>query len=91
MSKIKHRTLVHIALNAKGERVGSLASACGRLIPFGYGDPEDLHRFRDRPTKEWIALDWGVEESLHGWKKRAREYKQAVRFQRAILVGDDVK
>ena len=34
IGKMKTRIVVHIALNAKGERVGSAIEGAGRLLPF---------------------------------------------------------
>ncbi len=87
---MKTRILVHIALNAKNERVGCLVVACGQLIPLTYCDKSDLNRFKSRADSMWLALDWSVESSLEEWKKSQREYELAVRFQRVILEGEAV-
>lgn len=88
MSKIKHRTLVHIALNAKGERVGALVYACGRFIPMSC--PKSLFgcRWRNRSSLKWTWVEWMAWPSVADWKEDMRINQRAVRFQRVMLVGD---
>lgn len=86
MSKIKHRTLVHIALNAKGERVGILVVACGRLIPFATTGIPLVKHFSECGSKYWFGF--AAEPSLSRWKRTKHKLDKAVRFQRVMLVGD---
>ena len=81
---MKTRIIVHIALSAKGERVGSAVEVAGRLIPFGgLIDGE----WRHRPTNTWIKDEYYCIESVECWKKYEKTYG-AVRFQRVILEGE---
>lgn len=86
---MKTRMAVHIALNAKNERVGSLVEAAGRLIPFdGYTFTERLKAWERRTVGEWMNSDYCVEESIADWKFFSRRCKNAVRFQRVTLLGE---
>lgn len=89
---IKQRTVVHIALNANGVRVGALVSTCGRLISFGGKLPfwsEWSERWRNRTSSEWMkGVDsWYYTQSLRVWKKHCHRSYGAVRFQRVMLIG----
>ena len=86
---MKTRVVVHIALNAKNERVGNLVEAAGRLIPFeGYSLAEFSIAWRDRNSSEWVRDDYHTERSLKKWKKDAAKFDNAVRFQRVTLIGE---
>lgn len=80
---MKTRVTVHIALNAKNQRVGSAVSASGVLIPFGgyIGD-----EWRNRKADYWLS-GFSAMESVAYWKSHAKSCG-AVRFQRVILEGD---
>ena len=86
---MKTRIVVHIALNAKNERVGNLVEAAGRLIPFdGYGLAEFSIAWRGRNSSTWIRDDYNTECSLKKWKKDAAKFDKAVRFQHVTLIGE---
>ena len=86
---MKTRVVVHIALNAKGERVGNLVEAAGRLIPFeGYSLAEFSIAWRAKNSSVWIRADYLTARSLKKWKKDAAKFDKAVRFQRVILLGE---
>lgn len=75
---MKTRIAVHIALNAKNERVSSLVEAAGRLIPFEGFRPHIWHK---RRSSEWIGMHFNVLESVPFWKARCKKWHKAVRFQ----------
>lgn len=81
---MKNRIVVHIALNAKNERVGHLVEVAGRLIPF-YGSV-DFKNDVNKPTSFWMK-DYLAMPTLHKWKSFSKEADKAVRFQRVMLVG----
>lgn len=86
---MKTRTVVHIALNAKNERVGNLVEVAGRLIQFdGYGIAYFSIAWRGRNSSTWIRDDYSTECSLKKWKKDAAKFDKAVRFQRVTLIGE---
>ena len=65
---MKTRVVVHIALNAKNERVGSLVEAAGRLIPFhGWCFTRFYKEWRDREASEWINDVYSTEPTLNKW------------------------
>ena len=84
---MKTRTVVHIALNAKNERVGNLVEVVGRLIPFGGGSLV-LSYWTKRKASTWIENDWYTMGSLKEWKAYCKEAYKAVRFQRVTLIGE---
>ena len=86
---MKTRIVVHIALNAKGERVGCLVCVAGRFIPFnGWSFTERLIAWEQRAVTEWMDYDYSVEESLEEWKDFLKRYNGAIRFQRVTLLGE---
>ena len=67
---MKTRIVVHIALNAKNERVGNLVEVAGRLIPFdGYGIADFSIAWRGRDSSTWISDDYNTEFSLKNGRK----------------------
>lgn len=82
---MKTRLLVHIALNAKGARVGYLVCAAGRFIPF-QGNTEFEHDRNERPSF-WLE-NFSSFHSVYHFKSFAKQWFRAVRFQRVILEGD---
>lgn len=86
MSGIKHRTLVHIALNAKGERVRVLMCAAGRAISFP--GEHDLNYERNAAPKSWFR-GYSAEQSVKSWKCDCMRLFDACRFQRVMLVGGE--
>lgn len=88
MNKIKHRTLVRIALNAKGKRVSCLVSTGGMLIPFDeWNETDSIDALKNRNHDFW--LQFSFDNSLREWKERVKQNYNAVRFQRVMLVGGD--
>lgn len=86
---MKTRIAVHIALNAKNKRVGSLVEAAGRLIPFeGWCFTRFHKEWSDREASEWINDDYSTEPTLKEWKKEATKFDNAARFQRVTLTGE---
>ena len=86
---MKTRTVVHIALNAKNERVGNLVEVAGRLIPFdGWCFTLLSEMWGCRTASEWICNYYYAECSLKKWKKVAAKFDKAVRFQRVTLIGE---
>lgn len=82
---IKQRIVVHIALNAEGERVGVLVVACGRLIPFSATSIPLVKRLSKRGSEHWLGF--AVESSISRWKRTKYKLDKAVRFQRVMLIG----
>lgn len=86
---MKTRTVVHIALNAKNERVSIMIAICGMLIPFdGELMSQGLTYWPKRKASTWIKDDWATMESLKEWKDYCKESNNAVRFQRITLIGE---
>ena len=85
---MKTRIVVHIALNAKNERVGNLVEVAGRLIPFeGYCFGNSYNRWSKRVANDWIDINC-ITPTLKKWKKESAEFDRAVRFQRVTLIGE---
>lgn len=82
---MKTRIVVHIALNAKGARVGYLICAAGRFIPF-QGNTEFEHDRNERPSF-WLG-NFNTFRGVDHFKSVAKQWFNAVRFQRVILEGD---
>ena len=82
---MKNRIVVHIALNAENERVGTLVEVAGRLIHF-FGD-KDLNSAISKPTFRWMNAHYGTVPTVSYWKSFSKKVDQAVRFQRVMLVG----
>ena len=86
---MKTRTVVHIALNSKNERVGNLVEVAGRFIPFeGWCFTQRSEIWACRSASEWINCDYGTVSTLKKWKKESAEFDSAVRFQRVTLIGE---
>lgn len=81
---MKNRMVVHIALNAKNERVGLLVEVVGRFIPFY--DSVDFKKDVNKPNSFWM-ITYVTIPTLSYWKRFSKEVDQAVRFQRVTLVG----
>lgn len=81
---MKTRIIVHIALNAKGERCGSMVEVCGRLIPFG---GHVFSTWKYQSATQWIDLKFTTLESIAFWKKYSKR-NGAVRFQRVTVLGE---
>ena len=82
---MKTRVVVHIALNAKNERVGSLVEAAGRLIPFDGFRPRIWSK---QSSSEWIDMHFNTFESVPFWKAQCKKLHKVVRFQRVTLIGE---
>lgn len=87
MSKIKHRTLVHIALNAKGQRVGHLLCVAGKYIPLSSGTK--LSKYRNDPPSYWLGQYYGTAKSVQDWKQNWLCGRGVSCFQRVMLVGGE--
>ena len=86
---MKTRTVVHIALNAKNDRVGNLVEVAGILIQFeGWCLTHLSEMWSSRAASTWIRDDYSTECSLKKWKKDAAKFDKAVRFQRVTLIGE---
>lgn len=84
---MKTRTVVHIALNAKNERVRVLACICGRLASFSGSFFGDLKNTTSRPCAYWFDANLIASKSLSQWKRESK-IRGAVRFQRVTLIGE---
>ena len=86
---MKTRMVVHIALNAKNERVCILVDTCGRLIPLdGEAMCHGASFWPKRNARTWIEGGWATMKSLKEWKDYCKESSKAVRFQRVTLLGE---
>ena len=74
---MKTRMVVHIALNAKNERVGYLMCVAGRFIPFS--DNSELQKEAKMQTSFWID-GFYVVDSVNAWKSYSKSVEKAVRF-----------
>ena len=67
---LKTRIVVHIALNAKNERVGNLVEVVWRFIPFeGWCFANNSKRWSCREVNEWINHDYNTELTLKNGRK----------------------
>ena len=82
---MKTRIVVHIALNAKNDRVNMLVSAAGQLIPFRYCAIDEL---TDRTAIQWIDDNFCTFEAIACWKSDVKKRYRTVRFQRVTLIGE---
>ena len=82
---MKTRIVVHIALNAKNERVGFLGLFGGRMVPFSNVNFDDL---KSHNSNELSLINFGVASGISCWKSRMKRTRSAVRFQRATLIGE---
>ena len=82
---MKTRIVVHIALNAKGERVGKLFCCNGRFVPFA----DDNSLEKDSKVLSRYTGDLFYEmPSVNYWKDYCKIVEKAVRFQRVTLLGE---
>lgn len=82
---MKTRIVVHIALNAKNERVNILVGVSGQLIPFRNCSLDGL---TDRTATQWIDDNFCTFEAIANWKYDVKKRYRAVRFQRVTLIGE---
>ena len=82
---MKTRTVVHIALNAKNERVGKLFCCSGRFIPFC--DNNSLEKDNKVLARYTGDLFYKMPSVKH-WKEYCMLVEKAVRFQRVTLIGE---
>ena len=82
---MKTRIVVHIALNAKGERVGKLFCCAGRFIPFG--DDDSLEK-DNKTLARYTGKLFYTTTSVKHWKDYCKRAERAVRFQRVTLLGE---
>ena len=85
-----NRLVIHKGFDSKGVVVATLAQTCGMLIPF-IGDFK-LGEFSFE-TEHWVVGgdSWGQDSSIADWKRWARKYDKAVRFQRITYTPDSLK
>lgn len=85
---MKQRLVVHIALNAKGEKVGLLVNVSGMFIPVSARTWDKLvKKIASRRATEWLNK-FMVGESVSYWKSKRKERHNAVRFQRVTLLSE---
>lgn len=85
-----NRLVIHKGFDSKGEVVATLVQTCGMLIPFAWGfEPGKVDFKAEHWIKNWTL--WGQETSIADWKRRARKYDKAVRFQRITYTPDSLK
>lgn len=82
---MKTRIVVHIALNAKNERVNMLVGVSGQLIPFRHCTTDDL---TDKTAMQWVGDGFCTFETIANWKSDVKKRYRAVRFQRVTLIGE---
>ena len=82
---MKTRIVVHIALNAKNERVGKLFCCAGRFIPFS--DDESLEE-DNKMMARYTGDLFDTNHSVKHWKDYCKRVERAVRFQRVTLLGE---
>ena len=87
---MKTRIVVHISLNANGERVLGAVESCGRIIPFEVNSINRIIQTQKAGNKSsyWMNNRLTSFESVKYWKKRAKQIYRAVRFQRVTLLGE---
>ena len=85
-----NRLVIHKGFDSKGIVVAVMVQTCGMLIPFTYDF--NLKKF-DFKAEHWTAKGsfWAQQTSLVNWKKEARKYDKAVRFQRITYTPDSLK
>ena len=76
---------MHIALNAKGERVNLLVNAAGQLIPVLY---PDIYWLTDITAMELLGHNFYSFVTVANWKSDVKTRYRAVRFQRVTLIGE---
>lgn len=87
---MKTRIVVHIALNAKGERVLGAVESCGRILPFEVNTINRIIETQKAGNRSsyWMSNRLTSFASVEYWKKRAKQTYRAVRFQRVTLLGE---
>ncbi len=85
---MKTRLLVHIALNARNERVNVLVSSGGLLAAFQWDADESVRSLNNKRHDYW--RNFAHDDSIHDWKARVKRSYGAVRFQRVFLEGEAV-
>lgn len=85
-----NRLVIHKGFDSKGEVVATLVQTCGMLIPFQWCFELGESDFK---AEHWVkngAL-WSQESSITDWKKRARKFDKAIRFQCITYTPDSLK
>ena len=87
---MKTRIVVHIALNAKGERVFGAVESCGRILPFEVNTINQIIKTQKvgNLSPYWMSDRLRSFDSVKYWKNRAKQTYRAVRFQRVTLLGE---
>ena len=85
-----NRLVIHKGFDSKGKVVAVMVQTCGMLIPFTGGFELGKSNFK---AEHWIKGGdlWSQESSIADWKRRARKYDKAVRFQRITYTVDSLK
>ena len=87
---MKTRIVVHIALNAKGERVLGAVESCGRIFPFEVGTINRIIETQKKGIQSayFTSNRLSSFESVKYRKRRSKKTYKAVRFQRVTLIGE---
>ena len=85
-----NRLVIHMGFDSKGVIVAVLAQTCGMLIPFTWDFELGESNFS---AEHWMEDEnlWSPDSSIADWRRRAREYDKAVRFQRITYTVDSIK
>lgn len=85
-----NRLVVHKGFDSKGVVVTVLVQTCGMLIPFTLDFELGEPNFK---AEYWIKGGdlWSQDSSIADWKRRARKYNKAVRFQSITYTPDSLK
>ena len=85
-----NRLVIHKGFDSKGIVVAVMVQTCGMLIPFAWDFELGKSNFK---AEYWIKSGkfWGQDSSIADWKRMARKYDKAVRFQRITYTVDSLK
>ena len=85
-----NRLVIHKGFDSKGIVVAVMVQTCGMLIPFTWDFELDKYSFK---AERWIKGGdlWNQDSSIADWKRWARKYDKAVRFQRITYTADSLK
>ena len=85
-----NRLVIHKGFDSKGIVVAVMVQTCGMLIPFAWNFELGKPHFK---AEFWIKSwgPWCQDSSIADWKRRARKYYKAVRFQRITYTVDSLK
>ena len=85
-----NRLVIHKGFDSKGIVVAVMVQTCGMLIPFTWDFGLCKPNFK---AEYWIEGGdlWKQDSSIADWKRGARKYNKAVRFQRVTYTADSIK